>query len=107
MRLVAAAVIACAGCAAQGDGLVIVFDDADTAAMGRDIATLELFVGVTGPDERFVRDYDPMRDVFAVEMAELPGYRLFLRADVVPDALEAVAIVGYTGDPDAGGAPLV
>src|SRR5689334_18578088 len=101
------AAVCAAGCAAEGKGLVIVFDGADVAAGGREIVALELFVGRTGPDARFVRDYDPARDLFAVSMAELPGYRLFLRADVVPTDLEAVAIVGYDGDPEAGGQPLV
>jgi hypothetical protein len=99
--------VCAAGCAAEGRGLVIVFDGADVAAGGREIVALELFVGRTGPDARFVRDYDPERDLFSVTMAELRGYRLFLRADVVPTDLEAVAIVGYDGDPAAGGQPLV
>jgi hypothetical protein len=102
-----AAAVVVAGCAAEGNGLVIVFDGADVAAGGRDVVKLELFVGRTGPDARFVRDHDPARDLFEVSMAELPGYRLFLRADVVPTDLEVVAIVGYDGEPAAGGRPLV
>jgi hypothetical protein len=101
--LAAAAVI---GCAAEGEGLVIRIEDPAGIAPGT-ITHLELFVGRTGPDERFVRDFDPARDLYTVSLESLDGYRLFLRADVVPTDLEAVAIVGYTADPASGAAPVV
>jgi len=100
-------VAALAGCAAQGDGLVIRFEDPTAAAGGATVAQLELFVGRAGDDGRLSRDYDPARDLFAVDATALDGYRLYLRADVVPTDLEAVAIVGYDGDPDAGAVPVI
>lgn len=105
MVLGTAAVVS--GCAAEGDGLVIRFEGADTAATGGTVATLELFVGRTGQDPRFARDHDPMRDLFEVDAEALVDYRLFLRAAVVPTDLEVVAIVGYDADPAQGGRPLI
>jgi hypothetical protein len=106
LRATVLAAAAVTGCAAEGEGLVIRVEDPAGAVTGT-ITHLELFVGRTGPDERFVRDFDPMRDLYQVELESLDGYRLFLRADVVPTDLEAVAIVGYTADPATGAEPAV
>ena len=106
LRATVIAAAAVTGCAAEGEGLVIRVED-PTGAVTTTMTHLELFVGRTGPDERFVRDYDPERDLYTVSLDSLDGYRLFLRADVVPTDLEAVAIVGYTADPATGAAPAV